>query len=341
MSTARGALAGIVVGLFAACSSRKAPEDRPPPVAPPVRAEAAVAPAPKVTGACVPKAVGDLGVAYARTDGATLATVCFGTGDEAPGATNACLQIDREGKATAGRSWEDAMVAFHATSATAAPPTVTVQDREVTVCPAGRPGCVHVQIPPVKFHPNRPPHGVASASMKRLFLFVPEPIPGRGATAFTWYGDTYDLKAGKRLAHVRLDTLLADHPAFSNTFHVFEASWVGDGRVLLTDHIDVGPEFEAMLLDPIEGKALFLADQASQLSVIDPTTIVSFRGTQLQVVDAPALRVIGTFTAASEIGAAIPWLDRILVVHARPPGTLQIDPKTATAYTGAPLPLCW
>lgn len=343
MSTAPNALVGILVGLVAACSSRTAPDDRPAPTPDrPGGPRPAAAPAP---AACLPKAAGELGVAYARTDGATEATVCFGSGDPAPGSINSCLRIDREGKVTGARSWDDAMAAFRASAATTTPPTVTVSGRDVSVCPAGRPTCVHVQIPPVTFHPNRPPHGAASASMKRLFLFVPEPIPGRGPTAFTWYGDTYDLKAGTRLAHLRLDTLLATgaapRPIFDNTLHVFSATWVGDGRVVLVDHIDVGPESIAVLVDPIDGKALQIGDETSELSVIDPTTVVTFQGTRLQVIDAPALRVTGSFTAPSEIGAVIPWLDRILVVHAHPPGTLQIDPKTATAFTGPALPGCW
>jgi len=325
MSTARVAIACLLV----ACSSNKAPDQSPP--APP-------SPAPlveKPPAACLPKVASEIGVAYAFTDGPTEATVCFGGHESSGPVKNECLRIDREGKATGGRTWPNALAALHS-RVQADPPTVTLEGRTVRTCPGGSP-CIELQIPPVKSDPDHPPHGVATASLSRLFLLIPEPIPGRSPAAFIWYGDTYDLKTKQRLAHVRIYTRLDDLPF---RFHTVEARFLGDGHVVLTEQLDPSGKSVSLLLDPIEGTALFLTDGTGWVADIDETTLAVLHDTQVTLIDAMSLKAIGTFTAPGKIGAVVPWIDRILVVHFEPAGTLQLDPKTATAYTSAPLPIC-
>jgi hypothetical protein len=110
---------------------------------------------------------------------------------------------------------------------------------------------------------------------------------------------------------------------------------VGTARVVARD-----PAGQWTLKHAETGASLPVGAPGDRLDVVDPASVVAYQGTKLQVADPADMKIVGTYTMPGTVAAVLPWFDRVFVVLEKPAGTMQIDPATATVYTGPALPIC-
>jgi len=299
--------------VLAACSSKS---DKPPPPSPPapIPADAtrdAVDPTLDLTQPCLPQSLASANIAYVRADGARV-TVCYGNGDDSPGSVTACLVLDELGEILGPRAWEDAERA-------------RLGELEL--------GSATVDIE-VEDGVSRP--AIASLDNTRAFVFVED----RGA----WRGRFYDLRTEKQIGDIALAKLDPASEVFVVPYHLREVRWVGT-RVIVTDRVEVGPEYHSYLLSS-SGEHLALADEHSSYSVIDADLIVALRGKELHFIDVEKLVDAGTLVApgaSSPLAAQVrvaKFSDQLVVAHARPAGVFFVDRAKRTKTVERAIPIC-
>lgn len=302
----------LVLVALTACSSKE--RDQPPPPPPPPRdaaLDAVRAPEVDLTKPCLPASLATANVAYVRTDGPRI-TACYGNGDDTPGSLTACLVLDETGEILGPRTWEDAGRARLATRELSQP-TVDVEVADDVTRP-----------------------GVASLDGTRAFVFEGD----RGDTR--WRGRFFDLRTNKQIGSVDLTALDPASKAFTVPFHLREARWVGT-RVLVTDRVEVGPEYHAYLV-AATGEHVALGDETSSIEVLDDELVAVLTGKTVRLVDVARLIEGGTFTipgATSPVGdlRIARFADRLVVAYARPAGILFVE-RGLASVTARELPIC-
>lgn len=296
--------------VLAACSS-KADAPPPPSPPPPIRADAAPDVSLDLTQPCLPQSLADANIAYLRADGSRV-TACYGNGDNSPGSVTACLVLDELGEVLGPRAWDDAERA-------------RLDERELGSA------TVDVEVADGVTQP-----AIASLDGTRAFLFVEE----RG----TWRGRFYDLRTEKQIGDIALAKLDPANEVFQVPYHLREARWVGT-RVIVTDRVEVGPEYHAYLLSS-SGDHVALADETSSYTVIDADFVVAIRGKQLHLIDVEKLADVGTLVApgaSSPLAAHVrvaKFSDQLVVAHARPAGVFFVDRAKRTKTVERAIPIC-
>lgn len=294
-----------------ACSSKERDKQPPPPPPRDAALDAVRAPEVDLTKPCLPASLAGANVAYVRADGPRI-TACYGNGDDTQGSLTACLVLDETGAILGPRTWEDAGRARLATRELSQP-TVDVEVAEDVTRP-----------------------GVASLDGTRAFVFEGEQADTR------WRGRFFDLRTNKQIGSVDLTALDPASKAFTVPFHVREARWVGT-RMLVTDRVEVGPEYHAYLV-AATGEHVSLGDEKSSYEVLDDDLVAVMTGKTVRLVDVPRLRDRGTFTipgATSPVGdlRIARFADRLVVAYARPAGVLFVE-RGVGSVTGRELPIC-
>ena len=109
---------------------------------------------------------------------------------------------------------------------------------------------------------------------------------------------------------------------------------VGADRVAARD-----PSGQWSLKNTETGAVIPVGKPGDRLDVAE-TAVVAYQGNTLHLANPVTLQVTGTYTMPGTVVMVSPWFDRVLVVLEKPVGTMQLDPATATVYSGPPLPVC-
>jgi hypothetical protein len=310
---------------------------------------------------CLPKAIANKPLAHVSVAG-TDATICYASGERAEaGQSYPCVTIDVASLHAKGTtSWK-------ATEPTPATPawTVTSTAKELEICKGGGKPCTKVKTgyagKPrlIAGFGKKDAEGLpaaVNADGTKVFVIDGEIAKGKDpslTTSLVVFGDTFDVKTGKRLSHVDLTSsgetmkhVLIDQ---SDTWTV---SWMGE-RVLIGGYRCCGPAGAKELLDPKTGDTLILGDPQFFFAVDGNVWLVGRdrHVDQLELIDVVAGKSLAKLQLpcnTPEDGPELYALDatkladgRYLVSFANPPGAAVLDPqKRAFSTTPVTLPVC-
>lgn len=258
-----------------------------------------------------------------------------------------CVSVDlTRGSAMTAPPWP-----IGSDSPTPKPYVVSTTKDTVTICAQGGLGCASVAVlhrPVAAGNGGRlatPDAVVAAASDDgtRAFVLAPELAPG--STTAKVFGDTYEVKTGKRLFHSKVPTITDPKNAWS-------AAYFGSA-VVLGDYACCDPDGATILFDPEKGTAKRLHGRAGAHGSVDADTLWTIDVKKLSLVDIASQRVIaGPFTApgnpfrdpdrANADAVLVGAGDRLLFAYANPPGYVLVDLAGASSKASAPvaLPVC-
>jgi hypothetical protein len=347
-----------MTALFACSQSTPTPtaasSDKPSP-SPSASTSASAASNVEPPRACVPKGSATSPLAHVEVAGG-LATVCISAG--AGAASHPCVQVDTKAtKVGAAPMWA-------APPSDERPPPATwsfkTKDNELKVCKADDSQCFTIK-PRYKSPKsttdawgNAGAPAALSADGTRLFVIDGETKKGGdpGSTAdLVVFADTFDVKTGRRLAHVDITSTEKKPHVFFDQGDSWWVSWVGDS-VRLTSHRCCGPDGAEELLDPKTGASLRLGDPAVLMPIDGGTWLLAHEGEskQIKLVDAVAGKVIAELTIPAKAASDGPEqymidgkkLDagHVFVTFANPPGVTVLDVAAKSLSTPLMLPMC-
>lgn len=330
----------------------KTPE--PTPVAPRPTISPAAKPVPNMA-ACLPQTTAASPLVNAEIDG-DRATVCYATTDDSTD-EGACADVHlASGAVLATRKWRRPTRDEGPAPKASAGTVVTATADAVKICKTPT-SCSTIK---VQHKPVVAGHGDGSSADKtvlfavngdasRVFVFAPELGGGKDPTLTTsWstYGDTYDVKTGRRLFHRALTT--TEHPIFSDPTNSWRASFVGK-NVLLDDYVCCGPGGTTMLFDPEKGTVKRLHGYGGSFSWVTGSVYAALDDKTVTFVDVDTLQAVGAPITASgkpldspeSTSAQVLVGDaKIVLASANPPALVVIDPASKKRTSEITLPLC-
>lgn len=359
----------VVPFLLLACGpSTPAVTSAPPPAAstsvaaPPPSASAStavVAPPP----ICLPKEVAAQPLAHVSVAGGE-ATLCYATSETAEaGKTYPCVTIDAKATRVLGRgSWKATEPPKRAPAVEPAF-TVTSTAKEVEVCKTGSKTCSKIKL---GYRAPRVAHGygkgetegvpaAVNADGTKVFVIDGEIPQGKNpnlTTSLVVFGDTFDVKTGKRLSHVDLtaDPEKMNHVLYDQS-DTWSLEWMGE-RVLVGGYRCCGPAGAKELLDPKTGATVILGDPQFFFQVDGDVWLVGRDRAvdQLELVDVVAGKSLVKMTLPSntpEPGPELYGLDakrledgKVLVSFTNPPGATVVDVKKRAISTPLVVGIC-
>lgn len=302
---------------------------------------------------CLPATSAKAGVAHVELEGRrALACYLNEEGSARPGEAYPCVRVDLDAKQVLGVATWSAEERAPASEPTSGMELSTSRD-SVEVCPKGSTSCSKIK---VRHKPAAGGHGDArdddsliaavNEDGSRVFVFASElrapRNPGQGRATF---GDLYEVKSGKRLAHVDLAAILGDG-MFVDPSNIWRARFVG-ANVLVEDYSCCGPGGATAIVDPHGQKGRFLHGYDGDAGPASGTVYWVRDGKKLSLIDVGSLTQLAAFDAPGEsIGdperaEGLVALDgkTLVLAHAYPPGLVLIDLETKSAGTLA-LSLC-
>lgn len=316
-------------------------------------ADTAPAPAPL----CLPKAIEKHPLAHVEVVG-DQALVCYSPEERvSEGQTYPCLKVDTKAtRVIAASSWK-APTAEKAPAA-AEPFSLTSTDKEIKVCKTGGKDCWTIKpgYAKPKLSEGEKSGLIAAVSDDgtKVFAIDGEIPKGKNpslTTSLVVYGDTFDVKTGKRLAHVNLTSTEKAPHVLSDQSDTWSATWIGE-RVLVSGYRCCGPAGAKELLDPKTGSTLLLGDPQLFEAVDGNTWLLANEGSadQLSVVDVATGKVTAKLSLPNrplEDGPEQYAIDAIklpgggvLVSFANPPGVAVLDVAKPSLSTPLKLPIC-
>jgi hypothetical protein len=280
---------------------------------------------------------GDVVGLYAKGD---HALACYADENADSGT---CAEIDQAGAVVATQKWhrETGGGAGEAGAYTASATTDSAK-----VCKAGgsTTDCTSVKIALKKNTERKDVVAAASDDGARLFVLAPEQKPNsdpKVTTSWTTYGDTYEVKTGKRLFHHRLN-------AFTDMSNNWSARFDGKNLVL-GDYVCCGPGGTSMLFDPEKGVVKRLHGYAGSYrevgghvhAVLDDKKLTFVDFETMQDVGAPLTLPGKSFDSPERTAArAIPVGAKIFVAYANPAGAWLLDGTTHARSSEVAIPVC-
>lgn len=355
--------------LFVACSPAT-----PAPVAPEAAPSASAAPATSVSAspsavssvvtptpppACLPKSVAKHPLAHVEVAG-TEATVCVGTSENvSEGQSYPCVKVDaKTARVTAASAWIAPKVTERPLPV--APFTVATVGKDLKVCKAGAKDCATIKTgfkaPKMATGADGKDALIAAVNADGSKVFALDGEIRKGAdpnltTSLVVFGDTFDVKTGKRLSHVELTYSEKNKHVLVDQSDTWSVAWMGE-RVLVGGYRCCGPAGAKELLDPKTGKTLILGDPQFFLALDDTTWLLGNEGSsdQLTFVDIVAgkeLAKVSLPNAPMDEGPELYALDAtkldggtVLVAFANPPGVALLDVAKKSLSAPIKLPIC-
>lgn len=295
---------------------------------------------PSAPAACIAASLvkgGDVVGLYAK---GTHALACFaeenadsGTCAEIDPATGAIVSTQKWHREAGGAGEADAFIATATTDA-------------AKVCKAGSTtDCATVKLSMKKNGERKDVIAAANEDGTRLFVLAPEQKPNgdpKMTTSWTTFGDLYEVKTGKRLAHQRITTGFTD---MSNTW-----SARFDGKnLVLGDYVCCGPGGTSMLFDPEKGVAKRLHGFNGSYhevgghvhAVLDDKKLGFVDFETMQDVGAPLALPGKSFDSPERTPArVIPVAGKIVVAYASPAGAWILDGATRARSSELAMPAC-
>ena len=224
--------------------------------------------------------------------------------------------------------------------------TATATLDAAKVCKAGSTtGCATVKLSMKKVGERKDVVAAASEDGARLFVFAPEQKPNTDpklTTSYTTFGDLYDVKTSKRIAHQRINN------AFTDMSNTWSARFDGKNLVL-GDYVCCGPGGTSMLFDPEKGVVKRLHGFNGSYhevgghvhAVLDDKKLTFVDFETMQDVGAP-LTLPGKSLDSVERTPArvIPVGGKIVVAYASPPGAWILDGATRARTSEVAIPAC-
>ena len=245
--------------------------------------------------------------------------------------TGTCAEIDpATGAIVATQKWKrEAGGAGEADAYTVAATTDAAK-----VCKASSAtDCANVKLG-MKKSAHKDVTAAASEDGARLFVLAPD-----GSTVF---GDTYDVKTGKRLFHHRLTT------GFTDMSNNWSARFDGKNLVL-GDYVCCGPGGTSMLFDPEKGTVKKLHGFNGSYHEVGGHVHAVLDDKKLSFVDFETMQDVGapltlpgkSFDSPERTPArAIPVGGKIVVAYANPAGAWILDGATRARSSELAIPAC-
>jgi len=280
---------------------------------------------------------GDVVGLYAKGD---HAFACYA---EESADSGTCAEIDPAGKVVSTQKWHresdgggGEVGAFTATATT----------DSAKVCKgSSTTDCTTVKLSMKKNSERTTVVAAANDDGSRVFVLAPEQKPGSDpklTTSWTTFGDTYEVKTGKRLFHQRIGNAFID---MSNTW-----SARFDGKnLVLGDYVCCGPGGTSMLFDPEKGTVKRLHGYAGAYrevggrvhAVLDDKKLTFVDFDTMQDVGAPLTLPGKSFDSPERTPArVIPVGAKIFVAYANPAGAWLLDGTTHARSNEVAIPVC-
>jgi hypothetical protein len=324
--------------------------------APPAASSAVVA-TPPPPPACIPKDVAVHELAHVEAD-VKKATICVAKeGNASAGQTAPCLEVTLQtGAVTRAPDWK---IPEYKEPAPAPPPIqLSTVGKDLKVCKAGGKDCSTIKTgyKNPKLSPGTSADGKdgipAAVNADGTKVFALDAELGKGGALGKVYGDTFDVKTGKRLTRVDLTTVKgkSEH-VLNDPSDTWLTYWIGE-RVVVSGHRCCGPDGAEELLDPKKGTSLLLGDPQIFQKLDGDLWLLANEGDegQVQLVDAAAGKIVSKFTIPGRpLGDgpeqhAMQLLPLVkgsyLLAFANPPGYAVLDVPTKALSKPERLPVC-
>lgn len=229
--------------------------------------------------------------------------------------------------------------------------TATATTDAAKVCKAGSTtDCTNVKLTMKKLGQRKDVIAAASEDGARLFVLAPEQKPSTDpslTTSWTTFGDLYEVKTGKRLAHQRI-TSPTNNNAFSDMSNTWSARFDGKNLVL-GDYVCCGPGGTSMLFDPEKGVVKRLHGFNGSYhevgghvhAVLDDKKLGFVDFETMQDVGAPLTLPGKSFDSPERTPArVIPVGGKIIVAYASPAGAWLLDGATRARTNELAIPAC-
>jgi hypothetical protein len=224
--------------------------------------------------------------------------------------------------------------------------TVTATPDAAKVCKAGSTtDCTNVKLSMKKIGERKDVIAAANEDGTRLFVLSPEQKPGsdpKMTTSWTTFGDTYEVKTGKRLFHQKITNAFID---MSNTW-----SARFDGKnLVLGDYVCCGPGGTSMLFDPEKGVVKRLHGFNGSYHEVAGHVHAVLDDKKLSFVDFETMQDVGatltlpgkSFDSPERTPArAIPVGGKIVAAYANPAGAWILDGATRAKTSELAMPVC-
>ena len=253
-----------------------------------------------------------------------------------------CAEVDGAGAIVATQKWHrESNNAGGEAGAFTAQATID----SAKVCKAGTTDCTTVKLSLKKNAERKDVIAAASDDGARLFVLAPEQKPNTDpklTTSWTTFGDTYEVKTGKRLFHQRVGN------AFTDMSNTWSARFDGKNLVL-GDYVCCGPGGTSMLFDPERGVVKRLHGFAGSYqevgghvhAVLDEKKLTFVDFETMQDVGAPLTLPGKPFDSPERTSArAIPVGSKIVVAYASPAGVWLLDGATRARTNDIAMPVC-
>jgi len=347
-----------VLGTFAfvACNAGEQPEPNTPapektvakPIASTTTSASTVATTPpEEPVACFPKGTANSPLVHVEIEG-TNATVCVASKKD-NAEDHPCAKVDtKTSKVSAAKRW----VQGTPTDPVEQPAKYAVKSgaKGLEVCDGAGKDCHPIAYKPPKKSPHEGLVAAVNDDGSKLFVLTNEMKPGKEATLVV-FGDTYEVKTGKRLFHVALTSSEKKPHVFFDTSDTWMVSFLGD-RVLASGYRCCGPAGAKELIDPKTGDSLWLGDPQFFVSIDASTWLLgneSDKGGVISIVDV-AKGVVAGKTELPNKAFPEPELyamdarklgdGNMLITFANPPGIAIVDVAKKSLSTPQKLPLC-
>ncbi|HEY2370240.1 MAG TPA: hypothetical protein VGH87_27780 [Polyangiaceae bacterium] len=227
--------------------------------------------------------------------------------------------------------------------------TVTATTDAAKICKATTTDCATVKLSLKKNGERKDVVAAANDDGTRLFVLAPEQKPNSDptlTTSWTTFGDTYDVKTGKRVAHQRLTN--APSNAFSDMSNTWSARFDGKNLVL-GDYVCCGPGGTSMLFDPDKGVVKRLHGYAGSYREVSGHVHAVLDEKKLTFVDFETMQDVGAtltlpgkaFDSPTRTSArAIPVGGKIIVAYGSPAGAWILDGATRARSSELGMPAC-